>query len=319
MRHHAPLAASLAASAVWAATIATAGNPGLSGSVVPVVLVGLAVLGFWLALREPLVLSVTGLVTLSLCFTLPDQNPLPVMIAAGGWAVGRSVRSHWHLTAELRLRTAQLDAERAQYTNELIHLERTRLSRELHDVIAHTLSAVVIQAAAAQRLADPAAVDAAVDTIEAVVRQARLDIDAFADPDAAAPSEPPAPRTVIDAVLAPLRSSWTSVEVETVDDWSPAQPTAAELACRIVEEALTNAARHAPGTAVQLRLTIDPGTGTVDIDICNGTAPATPKSLDPLGAGLGLRGLTERVQIRHGFLHSGPEPGGGWRLRARFT
>ena len=97
--------------------------------------------------------SLAGLAVLTASLQWGGLNPFPVMLTVGLWLVGRAVRAHRLLAASLRIRAFELESEREQFTAETVRFERDRIARELHDVIAHSVSIVVIQASAGQRLA----------------------------------------------------------------------------------------------------------------------------------------------------------------------
>ena len=98
--------------------------------------------------------SLAGLAVLTASLQWGGLNPFPVMLTVGLWLVGGwAVRAHRLLAASLRIRAFELESEREQFTAETVRFERDRIARELHDVIAHSVSIVAIQASAGQRLA----------------------------------------------------------------------------------------------------------------------------------------------------------------------
>ena len=94
--------------------------------------------------------SLAGLAVLTASLRWGELNPFPAMLTVGLWLVGRAVRSHRLLAASLRIRAFELESEREQFTAESVRFERDRIARELHDVIAHNVSIMVIQASAGQ-------------------------------------------------------------------------------------------------------------------------------------------------------------------------
>ncbi|MEV6924871.1 ATP-binding protein, partial [Dactylosporangium sp. NPDC051485] len=180
--------------------------------------------------------------------------------------------------------------------------ERRRLAAELHDVAAHRLTAIVVSAGAALRLADPALRREAVEHAVDAGRQSVEDLDrlvALAGPDHEAGV------AAIDALVA----RHPSVRYEGTAAALP--PAVTGLVHRIVREALTNIMRYAAGAATTVRIATGDGWVSVDVLDDGGAAAA-----GDLGAGRGLAGLRARVEAAGGRLEAGPA-GSGWRVRAR--
>ncbi|MBN0040746.1 hypothetical protein JN535_11280 [Cellulosimicrobium cellulans] len=217
--------------------------------------------------------------------------------------------------------------------------ERGRLARELHDSVGHALTVTTLQAAAAARLldSDPAAARAALVAIEDTGRTAMADLDhvlgllrAEAAPaaptdtgGAAAPVRSPA-RTLadLDALLDDARRTGVEVRLARDDDAAlPDVPRAvSQEAYRVVQEALTNALRHAPGEPVAVAVARGPGDALV-VEVRNPLGPGTRRRA-PDGSGRerrGLAGMRERARLLRGELAAGPErDGGAWVVRATF-
>jgi signal transduction histidine kinase len=121
--------------------------------------------------------SLAGLAVLTASLQWGELNPFPAMLTVGLWLAGRAVRSHRLLAAKLRIRAFELESEREQFAAETVRYERARIARELHDVIAHSVSIMVIQASAGQRLTtgDPAAGEL-LGNIAELAREATTDI-----------------------------------------------------------------------------------------------------------------------------------------------
>lgn len=194
--------------------------------------------------------------------------------------------------------------------------ERLRIARELHDVVAHHVTAMSVQAAAARRLIarDPDAATASLKQVESSARAAVKDLRSMVltlrDTDDA-----PSPRPTL-ADLAPLVESARGQgqhaiyeEIGTLPELTPA----AELALfRAAQEGLTNAAKHAgPHATVHVRLRGLPDAVELEVaDDGRGTATSLP------GTGTGLIGMRERITTVGGTLDAGPKPRGGFRIRA---
>ena len=197
--------------------------------------------------------------------------------------------------------------------------ERTRIARELHDVVAHSVSLMVIQTAAARRqlLADPQGVDASLAAIEETGRTAmqemRRILGVLRDVSGDAPLSPQPGLSAIEGLTASASDLPVSVHAEGDLDHLP---VGVELsAFRIVQEALTNVRRHAgPVQHVDVSMVRLENSLTVEVTD-DGRGAAASDNGEP---GFGLMGMRERVAAYEGQLYAGPRPGGGWRVRAIF-
>ncbi|MEU1498240.1 sensor histidine kinase [Streptomyces sp. NPDC005732] len=251
--------------------------------------------------------------------------PAPLAFGAGGgpgttvcllsvvlaWTAGQWRRAQWART--------RAEARRA------VMEERARIAREVHDVVAHTLSVMVIQAGAADDVFTkrPDQARQALRAIETGAREAlgelRLLLRAFgpdAEDDRAEGRREPEPSLArLDELADPLRATGMAVLVHREGD-TAGLPTAVDLtAYRIVQEALTNALRHAVGAdEVRVRVTADGGCVKVTV-IDNGHG--TYGGPGVRGAGRGLVGMEERVRLVGGSLRTGALPGGGFEVAAR--
>lgn len=208
-------------------------------------------------------------------------------------------------------------AERAERERELLALqqvqhERTRIARELHDVVAHSLSVMIIQAAAAQRTPQPEAAREAMSTVEHTGRRAMTEmrriLGVLRDDDVQGALEP---MPSIDELHTLVReASDLPVTLEATD--LQELPAGVELSVyRIVQEGLTNVRRHA-GNVQRVDVAVRRGPDAVVVEIIDDGRGAA-SSGDP---GLGLLGMRERVAMHDGTLVAGPRVGGGWRVRA---
>jgi signal transduction histidine kinase len=241
-------------------------------------------------------------------------NPFFLMVTFGPWAAGEFVRSRRRLAAELAEAAELLEAERSRYAREAVRYERVHLARELHDTVAHWLTAVVIQARAGQvhsltrqesmaaTFADIATAAARAD--EEIIRAATLLGRDGTSPDSLL--------ELADHLVDAVRATGTEVNFRRIGHHALSATVAAD-ALRIIQEALTNSMKHAPGAPVSVTLEVT-ATG-LNADIINGPAKSAPLELDGCG-GAGLLGMTERVKAHGGRLSAGPLPGGGWRVAA---
>jgi signal transduction histidine kinase len=257
--------------------------------------------------------SLAGLAVLTVSLQWRELNPFPAMLTVGLWLAGRAVRSHRLLAANVGIRAFEMESEREQFAAETVRYERDRIARELHDVIAHSVSIMVIQASAGQRLTpgDPAAGEV-LGNIAELAREAATDISGLTrllNPAL----EHPLTREHIEDLLARTSQTGVQLDYDIVGDVTSIPGPAARAAYRILQEGLTNAIRHAPGAAIQVTVACgDP----VRLEIVNDQPPAGAVSIGQLGTGHGLTGLAERAAALGGTIHSGPVPGGGWRLSA---
>jgi len=198
--------------------------------------------------------------------------------------------------------------------------ERTRIARELHDVVAHQLSAIAVQAGSARVAGarDPAVALEAVAVVERTAREALVELNHLVgmlrrDPDDRLDRGPQPTLADVPALVERAGHGGLPVEL-TWDGERTALPASIELAVyRIVQEGLTNVLRHAGGAPTRVRVHVRPDTVTVSVEDDGGT-PLTPQ---PAGGGRGLRGLAERVALFGGSLEAAPRPAGGFRLAAR--
>ena len=227
------------------------------------------------------------------------------------WYVGRLVRIRGE-------RAAQLEREHAAEARRAVVEERTRIARELHDVVAHRVSLMTVQAGAAKTVAadDPEGASQAMQAVETAGRQALDELRHLLGvlrPEAEAEAlGPQAGLADVPRLVEQLRAA--GLDVTLTMDGEPADlPARVDLsAYRIVQEALTNALKHAgPGARTEVRLhTDDHG---VDIEVLDDGRGATTLT----GSGHGIIGMRERALLLGGRLDAGLRPGGGFQVVAR--
>jgi signal transduction histidine kinase len=234
------------------------------------------------------------------------------------WALGSALGSRRRRAEELLRRTVELEHEREANANRAVFDERVRIARELHDVVAHHVSMMGVQAGAARVVIgrDPAKAKDALASIEASSRQAVAELHGllgFLRRDGDAEDLAPQPGLAdLAALAATMGDSALSVGVSVEGKQRPLAPTVDVSAYRIVQEALTNTLKHAGASRADVRLHYRPG--AVDLEITDdgdagGNAAAGP-------GGLGLIGMRERAGLHGGVLSAGPAPGGGYAVRA---
>ncbi len=231
-------------------------------------------------------------------------------VMAGVWYLGRRMRFRVE-------RALELERERAAEARRVVAEERTRIARELHDIVAHRVSLMTVQAGAAKTVAadDPAGALQAMEAVEQAGRQALdelrhlLDVlrpEAERDDLGPQPGIADVPRLVDQFEDAGLDVSLTMEGVRTD------LPARVDLsAYRIVEEALTNVLKHAgPSARTEVRLTSDHHRVAIEVLDEGHGATILP------GSGHGIVGMRERALLLGGSLDAGPRPGGGFRLVA---
>jgi signal transduction histidine kinase len=257
----------------------------------------------------------------------------PLLAAAGAWVVGAVNRTRRAWAARLAEQAANRVQEREEQARRAVEVERLRIARELHDVVAHNVIIVVVQAQALQRLidTDPLRARQASVAIEETAREALLEMrqmlgllrqgDSDGEAEPAGEYGAPAGLAMLDELVGNVRAAGLPVTV-TVDGTPRRIAGGADLAAyRIVQEALTNTLKHGGNyvhadVAVRylnddVELTIrDDGRGAAaHVPAANGTGPEL--------TGHGLTGMRERVAALGGELRTGPRPGGGYEVWAR--
>jgi signal transduction histidine kinase len=313
-----PVAAALVTSVPYVISVQTGSfNPHSSspGTIAETIGTGIAVpaLCYTLGASVRLPGSLAGLAASTASLQWGELNPFPAMLTVGLRLVGRAVGLHRRLAANLRIRAFELDSEREQFAAETVRYERDRIPRELHDVIAHSVSIMVIQASAGQPLTpgDPA-VGELLGNIAELAREATTDISGLTrllNPAL----EHPLTQENIEDLLARTAQTGVQLDFDIVGDVSSIPGHAARATYRILQEGLTNAIRHAPGAAIQVTVACRDG---VSLEIVNHPPPAGAVGIGQLGSGHGLTGLAERTAALGGTIRSGPVPAGGWRLSA---
>ncbi|MFF7662256.1 histidine kinase [Streptomyces canus] len=290
-----------------------------------------------LALRVPARVAVEALaVTLLLTYLVEgvlgaaDFQPtgvLAVILFTVAVVLGTALRGRREARAELGRQTTLTAEERARRT---LLEERSRIARELHDVVAHHMSVISIQAQVAPHLVDNPSDELRENldgirqnALEALTELRRvLGVLRAEHPDAVHESADPATGTVphapqptldrLDALVENTRAAGLSVRVDVQGVRRPL-PSGVELsAYRIVQEALSNVLRHAPGATASVRL-VHYRHG-VDVRIVN-SRPTHSVAVSP-GAGHGLLGMRERAAMLGGTLRAGPRPDGGYEVAA---
>ncbi|MFJ9566617.1 sensor histidine kinase [Streptomyces fuscichromogenes] len=252
---------------------------------------------------------------------VPTQY-VPLMVSAPLVVAAVGLRS-WKLrAAESRLRLAEVERRQAEALRGAVEHERARIARELHDVVTHNVSVMVIQAGAARKIMDssPEQARAALLAVEEGGRTAMgelrqvMGLLTMDDPDGSADTDL-APQPGLDrlgALVDGIRNTGTPVELAVSGTVRPL-PGGVELAAyRVVQEALTNTLKHAAGSRAGVR--VDYGRDELRVEITDSGGTRGPAAAT--GDGRGLIGLRERLAVYGGSLSNGPRPLGGYRVLA---
>lgn len=240
------------------------------------------------------------------------------MLDLTAWFFGR-----WAAATNRRAR--ELVETREAMAAEAVTAERLRIARELHDIVAHAVTVMVLQASGARRqlIRDPVIADAALQSVEVMGKQAMGELRrllevlrSVATTDDDVPrAQTPARLANLDVLAKQAEAAGISVNVSLQDVVVPLDPSIEVAAYRVVQEALTNVTRHAgPGSHAEVVLLQCEGTLTIDVD--NDHAGTVPSVTSTLSSGYGLVGLRERVKLMGGDISAGPREGGGYHVHA---
>jgi len=247
----------------------------------------------------------------------PVDEIIPAWFVLGGtWWFGRWMRRRRWDSRVLTERMEQVERDADAHAEQAVSDERARIARELHDLVAHSMGVIVILAQAAQRslTSDPAAARSALCSIERSGREGlsemRRLLDLLAQPSATSTS--PQPRLdQLDDLLMRLRQAGLEASCAVAGQPYPLAPGIELAAYRIVQEALTNVLKHAPGAKAVVVVRYHPE--LLEVEVTN--TGAAPTSGGP--GGRGLVGMRERVAVYGGTIETAAQPGGGFRVTAR--
>ena len=245
------------------------------------------------------------------------SRPGAALIFAFAWLVGREMRRRRRELAGLRDRASRLEREREEKARAAVTEERGRIARELHDVVAHSVSVMVVQAQAGMRLlGEPDQARGAFSSIEASGREALVELRRLlgilrtGDEQLAIGPQPGLGS--LPTLVEQVREAGLPVELRIEGEQAPLPPGIDLSAYRIVQEALTNTLKHA-GPA-EAEIVVRYSASSLELEIVDNGAGA-PASVN--GSGHGLIGMRERVALYGGLLETGASSGGGYAVRAR--
>ncbi len=239
-----------------------------------------------------------------------------ILLFTLSWVMGRIVHQHRATAAGQQHRAERLEQEQEERARRAAELERSRIARELHDVVAHALSMIVVQAAAERRVlpAGQESTDTVLAAIEHAGRQAMTELRRLLGVlrrDDIAPSLTPQPGlSRLPDLVAELAEAGVAVQVSTQGDLSRL-PAGLDLSVyRIIQESLTNVMKHAQASRADVQVHCRPQALEIDVvDDGNGAGAAG-------GDGFGLIGMRERVAVYGGRVQAGRVDSGGYRVHA---
>jgi signal transduction histidine kinase len=318
----------------WVPTVLTALASGWylaanypGGPIYATVWIALGFLGYRVGVRTGLLAAAGVACWLVAVSVAVGRGPLLVHLVFIGWSaaavllgdVGRGRRER---VVRLQERTRELERTRDEETRRRLAEDRLAIARDLHDSVAHAMATISVQAGAAAHVVDrrPEAAKEALEAIQrassdvldelgamlTVLRRSRLTADR-------APT--PGIERLADLV-ASTKAAGITADLEVTGDAASVPPTISTAVFRVAQESLTNVARHAPGSRARVRLAVH--ASGIELDVSNDGAARSPVRASPLGAGVGVLGMRERVESTGGRFVAGPIAGGGFRVRAEW-
>jgi signal transduction histidine kinase len=247
---------------------------------------------------------------------------------AAAWFIGDSVTARRKYLAGLAWQAEQQRAAEAERARRELSEQRVRIARELHDVIAHGLAVITVQAGVGRRLMakDQAQAASALESIESIGRTAQDELRAvlglLREEEVSPTALAPAPGLAdLDDLVATVRAAGTPVDLHVSGAGRPLSPALALSVYRVIQEALTNVVKHAPGARASVDLAVSARAVSIavtDDGAVPGAGAGTGAGDDPQrAAGHGITGMRERVSAFGGLLVAHPAGVRGFQVRAR--
>jgi signal transduction histidine kinase len=255
-----------------------------------------------------------ALIALVMASTVWGDYVFPSLILAFGWLAGWLVQSRTELAARLHEEAVRAEDERELLAGIAVAEERRRIARELHDIVAHSMSVMVVQAGGARRILDrdPARAADAAGQIERTGREALSEMRRLLGVLGVDADRAPQPgMDQLPELVGRARAAGLPVELAVEGPQRPLPAGVDLTGYRIVQEALTNTMKHAASAPTEVRVRY--GDDALELQIAD-RGTVAPRLDDP---GHGLVGMRERVRVVGGELHAGPRAGGGFDVRAR--
>ncbi len=268
---------------------------------------------------ESYVAGGAAVVVAGLCILIVTPwSDAPALLGLGGWGVGAMLVADVMRGRQERREAAEREQreqeERAQVQEQLW------LARDLHDSVAHALTAIHVQSAIAGRQvrSDPDAAEQSLEAIRHTTSDALDELGTIVRSlrrRGEAPLRPTSSLADVGALVEQARRSGVDVSLDADPSVAPSSAAVASAAYRVVQESLTNVVRHAPGARVEVAIGRS-SDGSSVVRIVNSAGPSA--SHRRRGSRLGLVGMRERVEGSGGQLHHGPTPDGGYHVEARW-
>ena len=244
--------------------------------------------------------------------------PVNIIVFITAWILGDNVRNRRNYLIELEEKASRIEQQRESEARRAVSEERNRIARELHDVVAHSMSVMVVQAGAARRVlqTNPGQAAEAMTAIEETGRESlhemRRVLGVLRSDNTEAELAPAPGLDDFDRLIRQCEEAGLPVELEVAGDVRKLAPGLELSAYRIIQESLTNSLKHAGQARATVNLDYRPDALVVAVTDDGHGASA------PRGTGQGLVGMRERVEAYGGELVAGPRGGGGFRVRATF-
>jgi signal transduction histidine kinase len=246
------------------------------------------------------------------------------LLLDGGWLLiavllGEALRGRRAYAREVELRAIESERTHQEIAQRRVAEERLQIARELHDILAHTVALINVQAGVAAHVIDqqPEQAREALNNIKTASRttlqELRALVGVLRDGDGRAPRTPAPGLAALDDLILTVRDAGLPIDLEVDRPDGPLPATIDVAAYRILQEALTNVIKHAGQVVV--RVTVEQHNGTLELDVTN--SAGTLSSLTPAGGlGHGIIGMRERAAALGGSLRAGPRPDGGYQVHA---
>jgi signal transduction histidine kinase len=328
-----PLAALAWIFAFWAVTFAVARHDLQLVAGFFVVIVIAASAAYHAGRRVALACLGVGLATLAVLIPLePQLGGVSAAIYDSAfmvlpWLAAVGLRSREDRAAALGAQLALAQADNAAQQRAILREERAQIARELHDIVAHSVSVILLQAGAARmRASGQPGITQPLQAAEASGRQALAELrrllgvlndspEEDRDPDhrgdERAPDAPQPSIAALDRLAATVRAAGLDIDLAIAGEVRPLPPGLELSVYRIVQEALTNVLKHARASMARVRVGYGPDAITIDV-----TDDGATRTVSDPTAGHGLVGMRQRARVFGGTATSGPAPGGGWQVHA---
>ena len=315
----------LLVAAAFAARVLLSFNPGIAGFGLLVAMYSVAAYEWGVRRLVFLVVAGLGFVAGFVVFGVTG-NPrsfaitVPSLFFVAAWLIGDYLRTRRAYVAQLEERAARLERERDQDRRLATDEERTRIARELHDVVAHDVSVIAIQAGAARAVqaTRPEAAAQALGLIETTARETLIELNRLlgvlrGNNGATADRRPQPGISQLPGLVEQLRAAGLEVDARVEGEARPLSPAVDLSAYRILQEATTNVLKHARARRVDIRVRYAETMLALDVRDDGGGDGRDPAA----SSGHGLIGMRERVALFGGKLHAGRNRAGGFSVHAR--